>query len=72
MKKLSNVVIFYKDCQKEKFLRYLKVMISKFCDAGHLILIFMRRISPSPRPIWTFQGVSLNTCTCLNGGDNKN
>ena len=43
---------------KTKVLRYLKVMISKFCHAGHLILIFVRRILPPPRTISAFQGVS--------------
>ena len=33
-------------------------MISKFCPAGHLILIFVKRISPPPRRIWAFQGVN--------------
>ena len=33
---------------KTKVLRYQNVMISKFCSAGHLILIFKkRRIDPS-------------------------
>ena len=43
---------------KTKDLRYLKVMISKFCPAGHLNLIFIRRILPRPRTIWAFQRVS--------------
>ena len=35
----------------------MKVMISNFCPAEHLILIFIR-ILPPPRTIWAFQGVS--------------
>ena len=33
-------------------------MISRFCLARHLILIFIRRILPPTRTIGTFQGVS--------------
>ena len=43
---------------KTKVLRYLQVMISKFCPTGHLILIFIRRILPPPRTIWAVQAVS--------------
>ena len=31
---------------KTKVLRYLKVMIPKFCPVGHLILIFIRILPP--------------------------
>ena len=34
---------------KTEILKYMKV-ISKFCPAGHLILIFIRRIPPPPPP----------------------
>ena len=34
---------------KTKVLRYLKVMIPKFCTARHLFLIFIRRILPPPQ-----------------------
>ena len=34
---------------KTKVLRYLKVMISKFCPVGHLILIFISRVLPPPQ-----------------------
>ena len=40
---------FKKKNSKTEILRYMKV-ISKFCPAGHLILIFIRRISPPPPP----------------------
>ena len=50
--------IFLKHLSKTKILRYLKVMISKFCPAVHLILIFMKRILPHPRTIWALQVVS--------------
>ena len=35
--------------------------LSKICPVGHLILIFIRRILPTPWNIWTFQGFS-QTC----------
>ena len=42
---------FLKNLSKTKVLRCLKVMISKFCPAGHLILIFIRRRLPPSRTI---------------------
>ena len=54
---------FLKDLSKTKDLRHLKIMISKYCAAEHLI--FIRRILPPTRTIWAFQGVShfLNKCS---------
>ena len=43
---------------KIKVWRYLKVLISKFCTARHLILIFIKRVLPPLRTVWTLQGVS--------------
>ena len=43
-----NIVTFKKDFSETKILRYLKIMISKFCYAGHLILVFIRIILPPP------------------------
>ena len=44
MKQFCN---FKENLSKTKVLRYLKVMISKFCQARHLILFFMRTF-PAP------------------------
>ena len=52
--KISNNVIFFKKLSKTKVLRYLKIMISKFCPAGHLILIFIRKLSPPPQNYLSF------------------
>ena len=35
---------FFRNLSKTEVLRYLKVMIPKFCPEGHLILIFIKRI----------------------------
>ena len=43
---------------KTKVCRYLKVFISKFCTAGHLISIFIKRVLPPPRTVSALQGVS--------------
>ena len=55
---------FLKNLPKTKVLRYSTVMISEFCTAGHLILIFIRRILPPLRTIWAFQGVSYFSNKC--------
>ena len=54
----KNIWKFFKNLSKTKVLRYLKVMISKFCPVGHLILILIKRILPPHGTIWALQGVS--------------
>ena len=51
---------------KTKVLRYLKVRISKFCLAGHLILIFIKRVLRPTRTNWAlFQGRVISQTNAL-------
>ena len=52
LQKITSNVVILKKCQKLRFLRYLKVVISKFCPVGHLILNFYKKNITTPRTIW--------------------